>query len=132
MGFCFKSLSFGYISNICVTLFLLQTMGWQNYWLTDLFTPRYTLTSNIYFKSVCLHITQKSLGQANILFRVFFPFSWHQLFHWHGENLKMGAILKGPYADHILIPQGSTGSSMCTFCVKWKSIFYSWPQNDSF
>ena len=31
--------------------------------------------------------------------------------------------LKGPYADHILIPQGSTGSSIF-FDIKWKPIFF--------
>ena len=31
--------------------------------------------------------------------------------------------LKGPYADHILIPQGSTGSSNF-FDIKWKPIFF--------
>ena len=31
---------------------------------------------------------------------------------------------KGPYADHILIPQGATGSS-AAFGVKWKPIFFS-------
>ena len=30
---------------------------------------------------------------------------------------------KGPYADHILIPQGSTGSSIY-FDIKWKLIFF--------
>ena len=34
------------------------------------------------------------------------------------------AILKGPYADHILIPQGATGSSY-HFGVIWKPIFFS-------
>ena len=31
--------------------------------------------------------------------------------------------IKGPYADHILIPQGSTGSSIL-FDIKWKPIFF--------
>ena len=32
-------------------------------------------------------------------------------------------LVKGPYVDHILIPQGSTGS--CTFFdIKWKPIFF--------
>ena len=31
--------------------------------------------------------------------------------------------VKGPYADHILIPQGSTGSSIF-FDIKWKPIFF--------
>ena len=31
-------------------------------------------------------------------------------------------LLKGPYADHILIPQGLTGSSIF-FDIKWKPIF---------
>ena len=40
--------------------------------------------------------------------------------------------LKGPYADHILIPQGSTGSSIF-FDTKWKPIFFSLQiQNFSF
>ena len=36
-----------------------------------------------------------------------------------GKNM----VLKGPYADHILIPQGSTGSSTF-FDIKWKPIFF--------
>ena len=32
-------------------------------------------------------------------------------------------IFKGPYADHILIPQGLTGSSNF-FDIKWKLIFF--------
>ena len=40
--------------------------------------------------------------------------------------------IKGPYADHILIPQGSTGSSIF-FDIKWKPIFFLWQmQNFSF
>ena len=41
-------------------------------------------------------------------------------------------VLKGPYADHILIPQGSTGS--ITFSdIKWKPIFFLFQiQNFSF
>ena len=31
--------------------------------------------------------------------------------------------LKGPYANHILIPHGSTGSSIF-FDIKWKPIFF--------
>ena len=31
--------------------------------------------------------------------------------------------IKGPYADHILIPPGSTGSSLF-FGFKWKPIFF--------
>ena len=38
--------------------------------------------------------------------------------------------LKGPYADHILIPQGSTGSSIF-FDTKWKPIFF-WLQIQNF
>ena len=38
--------------------------------------------------------------------------------------------LKGPYADHILIPQGSTGSSTF-FDIKWKPIFF-WLQIQNF
>ena len=38
--------------------------------------------------------------------------------------------IKGPYADHILIPQGSTGSSTF-FDIKWKSIFF-WLQIQNF
>ena len=37
---------------------------------------------------------------------------------------------KGPYADHILIPQGSTGSSIF-FDIKWKPIFF-WLQIQNF
>ena len=33
------------------------------------------------------------------------------------------STLKGPYADHILIPKGSTGSSIF-FDIKWKPIFF--------
>ena len=33
------------------------------------------------------------------------------------------SFIKGPYADHILIPQGSTGSSTF-FDIKWKPIFF--------
>ena len=41
-------------------------------------------------------------------------------------------ILKGPYANHILIPQGSTGSSIF-FDIKWKPIFFLFQiQNFSF
>ena len=39
-------------------------------------------------------------------------------------------MLKGPYADHILIPQGSTGSSTF-FDIKWKPIFF-WLQIQNF
>ena len=39
-------------------------------------------------------------------------------------------LIKGPYADHILIPQGSTGSSTF-FDIKWKPIF-SWLQIQNF
>ena len=38
--------------------------------------------------------------------------------------------IKGPYADHILIPQGSTGSSIF-FDIKWKPIFF-WLQIQNF
>ena len=38
--------------------------------------------------------------------------------------------VKGPYADHILIPQGSTGSSIF-FDIKWKPIFF-WLQIQNF
>ena len=38
--------------------------------------------------------------------------------------------LKGPYAYHILIPQGSTGSSIF-FDIKWKPIFF-WLQVQNF
>ena len=38
--------------------------------------------------------------------------------------------IKGPYADHILIPQGSTGSSIF-FDIKWKPIFF-WLQTQNF
>ena len=37
---------------------------------------------------------------------------------------------KGPYADHILIPQGSTWSSIF-FYIKWKPIFF-WLQIQNF
>ena len=36
------------------------------------------------------------------------------------------AKVNGPYADHILIPQGSTGSSTF-FNMKWKPIFFWFP-----
>ena len=39
-------------------------------------------------------------------------------------------VFKGPYADHILIPQGSTGSSIF-FDIKWKPIFF-WFQIQNF
>ena len=39
-------------------------------------------------------------------------------------------IIKGPYADHILIPQGSTGSSTF-FDIQWKPIFF-WLQIQNF
>ena len=38
--------------------------------------------------------------------------------------------IKGPYADHILIPQGSTGSSIF-FDIKWKPVFF-WLQIQNF
>ena len=38
--------------------------------------------------------------------------------------------LKGPYADYILIPQGSTGGSIF-FDIKWKPIFF-WLQIQTF
>ena len=38
--------------------------------------------------------------------------------------------IKGPYADYILIPQGSTGSSIF-FDIKWKPIFF-WLQIQNF
>ena len=40
------------------------------------------------------------------------------------------SLVKGPYADHILIPQGSTGSSIF-FDIKWKPIFF-WLQIKKF
>ena len=39
-------------------------------------------------------------------------------------------VIKGPYADHILIPQGSTASSIF-FDIKWKPIFF-WLQIQNF
>ena len=40
------------------------------------------------------------------------------------ENVsQIDSRLKGPYADRILIPQGSTGSSTF-FDIKWKPIFF--------
>ena len=44
--------------------------------------------------------------------------------------MEMVNIFKGPYADHILIPQGSTGSSIF-FDIKWKPIFF-WLQIQNF
>ena len=44
-------------------------------------------------------------------------------------NIRIGKV-KGPYADHILIPQGSTGSSIF-FDIKWKPIFF-WLQIQNF
>ena len=38
------------------------------------------------------------------------------------SNVGVHMCLKGPYADHILIPQGSTGSSTF-FDIKWAHIF---------
>ena len=38
--------------------------------------------------------------------------------------------IKGPYVDHILIPQGSTESSIF-FDIKWKPIFF-WLQIQNF
>ena len=40
-----------------------------------------------------------------------------------GEKCSKILYFKGPYADHILIPQGSTGSSTF-FYIKWKPIFF--------
>ena len=45
-----------------------------------------------------------------ITFKIWWIWSW---------NL----YIKGPYANHILIPQGSTGSSIF-FGIKWKFIFF--------
>ena len=39
------------------------------------------------------------------------------------SNMGYLLYIKGPYADHILIPQGSTGSSIF-FDIKWKLIFF--------
>ena len=44
--------------------------------------------------------------------------------------LVVKAQIKGPYADHILIPRGSTGSSLF-FDIKWKPIFF-WLQIQNF
>ena len=38
------------------------------------------------------------------------------------KQIAMSGV-KGPYADHILIPQGSTGSSLF-FDIKWKPTFF--------
>ena len=38
-------------------------------------------------------------------------------------ELVIHKLIKGPYADHIRIPQGSTGSSTI-FDIKWKPIFF--------
>ena len=43
---------------------------------------------------------------------------------------QVSTVLKGPYADHILSPQGSTGSSIF-FDIKWKPIFF-WLQIKNF
>ena len=46
------------------------------------------------------------------------------------ERVYIDLPIKGPYADHILIPQGSTGSSIF-FDTKWKPIFF-WLQIQNF
>ena len=46
------------------------------------------------------------------------------------KKKKKKSEVKGPYADHILIPQGSTGSSII-FDIKWKLIFF-WLQIRNF
>ena len=49
-----------------------------------------------------------------------------------GEHIYKSVSLKGPYADHILIPQGSTGSNTF-FDIKWEpKFFYLQIQNFSF
>ena len=48
----------------------------------------------------------------------------------HGNSLLYILQIKGPYADQILIPQGSTGSSII-FDIKWKPIFF-WLQIQNF
>ena len=57
------------------------------------------------------------------------------LFVWSKTCFKLHVMImmysiKGPYADHILIPEGSTGSSII-FDIKWKPIFF-WLQIQHF
>ena len=40
-----------------------------------------------------------------------------------GKISQVVFVIKGPYADHILIPQGSTASSIF-FDIKWKPLFF--------
>ena len=49
-----------------------------------------------------------------------FQFKFHVFI---GSMRKSHQLFKGPYADHILIPQGSTESSLF-FVIKWKPKFF--------
>ena len=50
--------------------------------------------------------------------------------YFHKFYIFQKSYFKGPYADHILIPQGSTGSSIF-FDIKLKPIFF-WLQIQNF
>ena len=54
----------------------------------------------------------------------------HNYFKRLYEQKWIFTCFKGPYADHILIPQGSTRSSIF-FDIKWKPIFF-WLQIQNF
>ena len=60
----------------------------------------------------------KNIGKILPFTLIFVIFSVHQQ-----VPTNFSLELKGPYADHILIPPGSTGSSVF-FGFKWKPIFF--------
>ena len=73
-----------------------------------------------------IRVHQMPLMSTNMFFYLILKCS-------NGQDINMRQIqiqFKGPYADHILIPQGSTGSSTF-FDIKWKPIFF-WLQIQNF
>ena len=48
---------------------------------------------------------------------------WYELVMNYAHEDQTLKEVKGPYANHILIPQGSTASSTF-FDIKWKPIFF--------
>ena len=72
----------------------------------------------VHYPPISVTVTHKEL-------RIFAFFCYQPI----KTNMQM-RYLKGPYANHILIPQGSTGSSIF-FDIKWKPIFF-WLQIQNF
>ena len=78
-------------------------------------------------------VRAKNSQNKNTLSDFILPLQMHVQNHERVQNFCFYPFrknLKGPYANHILIPQGSTGSSTF-FDIKWKPIFF-WLQIQNF